>query len=264
VIGNAIKSGKPFLASRLGFTEARCLAKSEETGAPSDHIFELIWKYSGVFPQTEGAYMTFSRKYLDALKGVDLLGLIKTLPETVLVKKYAPNAATTDLGSLEPYLCETPWSQYLAGKRVLVVHPFAESIASQYREHREKLFLDANVLPPFELRVVRAPQTIAGNTDGFASWSHALEHLIHETEREAYDVAILGCGAYGLPLGAHIKGAGKVAIHLGGATQLLFGVSGKRWRDHPTFRAIMNEYWRPPLVCERPRGWERVEEGCYW
>jgi len=264
VVGAAIANKKPFLASRLGFTEARCLAKSEETGIPSSHVMELIWRYSGVFPLDAKEYMNFSIKYLRALQSVDLLGLIRTQPETILVEKYAQNALTTDLGSLEPYLCSTPWSKHLKGKRVVVIHPFSESILSQYREHREKLFLDPNVLPQFELRLVRAPQTIAGNSDGFSSWSHALEHLIHETEREAYDVAILGCGAYGLPLGAYIKESGKVAIHLGGATQLLFGVYGKRWREHPTFRAIMNEFWCPPLESERPPGWERVEEGCYW
>jgi hypothetical protein len=57
---------------------------------------------------------------------------------------------------------------------------------------------------------------------------------------------------------------GKTAIHLGGATQLLFGISGKRWVQHASFRAIMTEAWRPPLESEKPRNLEKVEEGCYW
>ena len=81
---------------------------------------------------------------------------------------------------------------------------------------------------------------------------------------QEFDVAILGCGAYGMPVGAHVKKIGKVAIHMGGATQLLFGVSGKRWRDQPAFRAIMTDAWRPPLEIERPPGWETIEDGCYW
>ena len=264
VIASAIIYKKPFLVTRLGFEEARCQASQEYIDNPSQYILERIWRHAGVFPPTVQGFQTFSARYLESLASADLLGLIRTGPETLLVEKYAPHATTTNLGSLEPFLCSTPWSQYLAGKRVVVVHPFAESILSQYKENREWIFFNKNVLPQFDLRVVRAPQTISGNTDGFTSWSHALNHLIHETGKQEYDVAIIGCGAYGMPLGAHIKASGKVAIHLGGATQLLFGVSGKRWRDNPTFAALMNESWRPPLESERPPGWERVEEGCYW
>jgi threonine dehydrogenase-like Zn-dependent dehydrogenase len=39
--------------------------------------------------------------------------------------------------------------------------------------------------------------------------------MIDEIGKIDFDVAILGCGAYGLPLAAAIKGMGKQAIHLG-------------------------------------------------
>jgi len=73
-----------------------------------------------------------------------------------------------------------------------------------------------------------------------------------------FDVAIIGCGAYGFPLAACAKRLGKQAIHLGGATQLLFGIKGKRWGD------IGNEHWVHPLPEEHPQGFEKVEGGCYW
>jgi hypothetical protein len=57
---------------------------------------------------------------------------------------------------------------------------------------------------------------------------------------------------------------GRVAIHFGGAVQLLFGISGKRWRDRPEFRALMTDAWVPPMNIERPPGWGKIEEGCYW
>ena len=44
-----------------------------------------------------------------------------------------------------------------------------------------------------------------------------------------FDTAIIGCGAYGFPLAAKLKAAGKQAFHMGGATQLLFGIKGSRW-----------------------------------
>lgn len=45
-----------------------------------------------------------------------------------------------------------------------------------------------------------------------------------EIDKQDYDIALIGCGAYGFPLAAHIKRSGKKAIHLGGALQLLFGI----------------------------------------
>ena len=41
-----------------------------------------------------------------------------------------------------------------------------------------------------------------------------------------FDVALIGCGAYGFPLAAKLKTAGKQAIHLGGVLQALFGIKG--------------------------------------
>ena len=43
-----------------------------------------------------------------------------------------------------------------------------------------------------------------------------------------FDVAIIGCGAYGLPLAVEAKRMGKQAIHMGGATQVLFGIKVNR------------------------------------
>lgn len=263
LIAGAISSGKPFFVSRLGFTEARCLSQSDADTNPSEFVRDLIWRYSGVFPSTKEQFLDFRQKYLNALQDVDLLGLIRNSAEKKLVDFLTKKPVTCDMGSLEPYLYSYPWSKYLGKKKVLVVHPFVESISSQYMR-RESLFVNQDVLPEFELRVIKAPQTLAGNSDGFESWSQALENLKEKVEKSDFDVAILGCGAYGMPLGAHIKKIGKVAIHLGGATQLLFGISGKRWLEHASFRAIMTDAWRPPLETEKPQNLDKVEEGCYW
>jgi len=36
-----------------------------------------------------------------------------------------------------------------------------------------------------------------------------------------FDVAIIGAGAYGLPLASYIKEMGRQAIHMGGSTQMV-------------------------------------------
>jgi hypothetical protein len=161
---------------------------------------------------------------------------------------------------------QEPWSGALAGKVVLVIHPFARSIDSQYRVSRHRLFADPNVLPEFELKTIRAVQTIAGNTAGFASWFDALDHMRDQIANERFDVAIVGAGAYGLPLGAFVKSLGKQAIHLGGATQVLFGITGHRWETEyrTSIGAMINEHWVRPLPEETPESASTVENGCYW
>ena len=129
---------------------------------------------------------------------------------------------------LEPWFADDPWTQALAGKKVLVIHPFDELIQEQYAK-REQLFPQKNILPEFKLITLKAVLTIAGSKDErFDTWFDALDYMCSEADKIDFDVAIIGCGAYGYPLAAHIKRSGKIAIHLGGVTQALFGIKGKR------------------------------------
>jgi hypothetical protein len=82
--------------------------------------------------------------------------------------------------------------------------------------------------------------------------------------KRSFDVAIIGCGAYGLPLGAFVKQLGKKAVHLGGASQLLFGIRGKRWDDREPYLYLMDQSWIRPSLEERPSKPDLVEDACYW
>ena len=158
---------------------------------------------------------------------------------------------------------DVPWTSALVGKKVLVVHPFAVTICSQY-QGRERLFRDRSILPNFSIITLRPPQTIGHGTDGFGSWIEALDHLICQVSKIEFDVALIGCGAYGLPLGAAIKAMGKPSIHLGGALQLLFGIRGRRWEAMPQYASLMNDSWVRPSQDEIPVGAKKVDGGCYW
>lgn len=141
----------------------------------------------------------------------------------------------------------------------MVIHPFAETIKSQY-EKKEHLFDNKNVLPEFSLKTIKAVQSIAGTKTEFVDWFEALESMKRQIAETDFDVAIIGCGAYGMPLAAYCKQLGKKAVHLGGATQLLFGIKGKRWDNY----SLYNEYWVRPLESETPLNAKKIESGCYW
>lgn len=112
-------------------------------------------------------------------------------------------------------------------EKVLVVHPFVDSIKSQYENNRERLFDDPDVLPRFkELILVRAVQSIVGTRTDYVDWFEALKHMEDEISQLDFDIALIGCGAYGMALAAHVKRMGKQAVHLAGWTQMLFGIYG--------------------------------------
>lgn len=79
-----------------------------------------------------------------------------------------------------------------------------------------------------------------------------------------YEVAIIGAGAYGLPLAAHARDTGHVAIQMSGATQLLFGIKGRRWDTHPQISKLYNPAWVRPAPPNSPptsRRWRVAATG---
>ena len=190
-----------------------------------------------------------------------------------MIDEYCLNLRKVTLLALEPYWATNPWTRALEGKKVLVIHPFASLIESQYAEKRELLFQDKRVLPNFELKTLQAVQSIGGESE-FKDWFEALDWMKNRMDATDYDIALIGCGAYGFPLGAHAKRMGKQSVHLGGALQLLFGIKGKRWENPnygvPVFgvqnmyKRLFNEAWVYPTKNMQPKSADKVEGGCYW
>lgn len=231
------------------------------SGRWSPRIRRHMAEWSGFFPLTDEALERFAARIEQDAAELDILG--SWLAEETRVRHLFPHAVIVPVKDLRPEQHDPPWSRVLAGKRVLVVHPFEESIRSQYAK-REDLFSGCEVLPEFELLTLKAPQTLGGTSGRFATWFDALEWICAETDRMDFDVAIIGAGAYGFPLAAHIKRSGRKAVHLGGATQIMFGIMGKRWEHDETLRPFVNEYWTRPLPSETPDVAAKVEGGCYW
>lgn len=263
-IANILKKQTPAFIGRIGWGEGYCTGKFLLAGKLSEKEQTILKSPAGVFPTTPEHLKNFVEVYVNGISHADLLGLIDAPYHGWLIQKYAKRAQLAELSALEPYFFSDPWSWQLQGKTVLVVHPFTVSIEKQYSTAREKIFANSKVLPEFKLKTLKAPQTVPNSPTEYSSWIETLKALEEKIQQKNFDVAILGCGAYGLPLGATVKKMGKIAIHLGGATQLLFGVSGGRWRDNPKFQQFMNSSWSPPLEEERPIGWKGIERGGYW
>ena len=264
-----ISCGKPFAATRFGGTETKTIADVLYTraggkfGGVNDRTLQRIMELSGFFPADRKALEQFVDLYMECCADIDMLGIWNILLQSYLADECVINAQLSELRMFEPYYFEHPWTKALEGKIVVVIHPFAETIQSQYKR-REKLFENKEILPLFELRTVKAVQTLAGNKCEHETWFDALEWMYQETVKEEFDVALIGCGAYGLPLAVKLKQAGKQAIHVGGSLQLFFGIKGNRWDNHEIIGKLYNEYWVRPSESETIKKSDVVEGSCYW
>lgn len=272
-----IISGESFFACRFGNTELqtmvgelkdRIIGYSDENEVHTNKWFNRLCEGAGFFPNDRKYLSKFTDCMLETCKQVDLLAMWHLNMEDFVIEEYVRQAELTFLFRLEPWLYTgRPWSAALKGKKVLVIHPFVETIRKQYETQRDKIFPGTDILPEFELKTLKAVQTIAGEKDErFATWFEALDYMYQEAMKIDFDIAIIGCGAYGMPLGGMLKKAGKAAIHLGGATQLLFGIKGRRWEEnYPSKIATwFNDSWVYPSLTETPQNAGVVEKGCYW
>lgn len=284
LIASVIRAGKPAMISRFGTPESNCLlnylelqqTQSSNVLTRMHGLFQnkrnewdeemktALRDLVGFFPVNEEQLIKFAPFYIEQVKKIDLIGVWGFVPgETYLINRFCPKALKYDPMALEPYYFEQPWSAALEGKKVLVIHPFVKSIQQQFTK-RTLLFSNQQMLPDFELKTIAAVQSIAGNETGFATWFDALAWMQQQIDAIDFDVAIIGAGSYGLPLSAYIKEKGKIAVHIGGATQILFGIKGKRWDDHQVIGPLYNEHWIRPSVEEAVPQAHKVEDACYW
>jgi len=162
------------------------------------------------------------------------------------------------------------WLPALDKKKVLIISPFEKSIQIQFPK-RKKLFTTSAKFPnfnypEFDMQILKCPNTIKGN-DPYPDedWEKTFRTLCEKINNLDFDIAILGCGSYGMSLAHHIKKIGKSSLYAGSHTQLMFGIKGKRW-DIPgnPNRSYWNEYWKWPEDDETPKSYKKVENGCYW
>lgn len=265
-----IISEKPFMVGRLGGTELSAL-KIFDFGLSDKYekCLEQMQTWSGFFPKTLEAGNAFKELMIDVIPEADILGVWGQPFEDYYMSRFgSEQLKSVYLPDLEPWSYpENPWSAALKNKKVLIIHPFADTLKKQYAK-REKIYPGTEILPQFDLDVLKAVQTVAGEKDDrFQNWFEALDWMYDEALKRDFSIAIIGCGAYGFPLAAKLKRVGKQAVHLGGATQLFFGIKGRRWETESSYKYVQrffNDFWVYPDYNERPKRASEVENGCYW
>ena len=275
-----LNSDQPCMIGRFGNTEINTIIKYEnfikmnlieriyqwsltkKYPFSSNCILNNIYPESGFYPVNKETLSLFRTELINSMKEVDILG--SWIKGENRFHKYMPKSIFVDLKHLEPYYHPNPWTRALEGKNVLVIHPFTKTIEQQYNNNRKNIFTDKNVLPKFNLKLLKSSFTTPGEINFYNNWFSTLNSIYEKAILVDFDIAILGCGSYGFPLASKFKQIGKKSVHLGGATQLLFGIKGKRWQEISFFKKAINDFWVYPSEEEIPISFKQMDKGCYW
>ena len=272
---NLLSLNKKFMITRVGVGNETNLAFFTDTLQSIDtKMLVSLSNNAGIYNITPDNLLKYTELYIKAIKESNALA---TFNNTMIVQQehFINNYKLDVLYSrvLEPFYCclenIKPWTQHLLGKKVLIVNPFVKSFKKQlkegfqiFKDPEKKLFMDNQ-----DFVFYKSYNTAAGNSI-HKDWEETYDIMCKDISKLDFDIALLGCGGYGLPLCNFIyKEMNKSAIYVGGGLQLLFGVMGKRWDDIQMWMDIIKEndskFIRPSINEQLPNK-QRIEGGCYW
>lgn len=268
-VRDLIASG-PVAIGKIGESELRgliCYLQNRDADGDCkvwDKRSERLYTNAGVFPNLPEAFSDFGRAMVDTLPDMDGIAVWYNRGEAKVIKSLSPQAKLVYLSCIEPHLWDNPWINLCEGKRVLAISPFAKTIEHQHQHLSEVWQKKPAMAVPYEIATIETPLCAALVESPYASWQAGLDQLKAQMSAIDFDIAIIGAGAWSLPLAVHAKRIGKVGIHLGGPAQLIFGILGQRWEAMPNHSQFFNEHWVRPDSHERPDTFKKIEGGCYW
>ena len=288
-IQDCIHAKKPFFVGKLGTSELDALIfyinyrqRPQQPSYPP-HIMTHIAKNGGVFPATDKTIDAWAVHMItDVLPEGD--GYAEWNPnfkqaEIAILNQVAPHSKRFPLRSLEPYYIldsDKRWSNTLPERtRLAVISPFRKSILAQWTKREAVWESHTGGIWPKSLTEI---QGISSGYNPYLSsgtgcwspeiirlgWRGAVDSMIEAAVKSRANIVLVGCGALSLPICAGLKKRGISSIHLGGATQILFGIKGRRWTHHPIISEFFNDAWVWPLDSEIPTQARDIEGGCYW
>ena len=277
-IEDSLKYKKGCIIGRNGTIELSALLYYRKHGTfYIDHLSTLE-RNAGIFPLDGPPLKRWAEEYLEANRICEIIaaGWYKPLEKQELEMLALENKgaySSVPLRSLEPYYVEKEkrWTQLLAGRRVCVVSSFTDTIQKQLEQRHIIWGSDAESLLPTTTRFSfvktgYAPVLAKGRGEWIScsTWKDAVDQMEAAVYKNDAEIVLIGCGGLGFPLAQRLKKAGKIAIVLGGAIQVLFGIKGERWRNHSVISRFWNTQWVYPSDDETPKGALGVENACYW
>jgi len=272
-----------FSASRFGISEQFWMyypvLLENETNQTKIRVYEKHLRYNGffqagIFPADPAFYLEYNSFYMRCVREIDWLGLLlDPVMGPEILRRYKLTNRFLYFKDLIPDRSTpcNPGNDYLhlfKGKRLIIVCPFAELLKQRAtRDVFEGVWskIGKKWFYPESVEAVQFPYGFQKDT--FRKYRDAIalfEDIASDIASKNFDVALIAAAGLTVPIAAHIKQLGKIAVSLGGDLQVLFGVIGKRWRNKERWkRDYFNKWWinMPPQF--RPEETEACE-GAYW
>lgn len=259
----------PFLLARFGGVEGKLIGEIilKRKQDVDEGLRDQARINAGIAPPVRRIIRCCATETLATGMKADVLAVWNYDYQVQLASFCAP-PKLCDLTGFDPVLLyhrfnELPWTTALFGKKVLIVHPFVQSIQKQL-ERRHRISIIRDIWPDdVDIQVVKPPVTFAGE-HGSRTWVEELSQIKAEIASRDFDVAMIAAGAYGMPIAGLVKDMGRKAIHFGGSLQLAFGIIGARWERKSLYDGIVGEGWIRPDESEIPKLHKRVDKSSYW
>ena len=204
-IREILSSSKPCMFSRFGSVEIGCVInylgifhqKREIIKYIRGEAFPWWWEKdtidamrnnAGFFSATPDQLKRFSEMMIEDMPLIDILASWRY--EEQYFSNELQNAYKIDFEPFNPFWSDIPWTAALEKQKVLVVHPFAETIQKQYLR-KEVIHKDPKILPAFDLKTIKAAWRNTSHIRN-TQWCNKLFILFNDfikaLLREAYQV----------------------------------------------------------------------------
>lgn len=275
---NLIENKKPFLISRLSDNATKLSIYFDIYKKIHPQYKQLAKTHDGIYSNNNSELEIYGKFYLKALKNSTKIACFPKLccdTQNYIIKKNKINKnSILHNRILEPFYLlnenkeEIIWTHLLKDKKILIISPFVNSFKKQINSNFNFFGEKSNerIWHKDQKFVFYKAYNTLYNNHPHKNWFETFMTMVNDIKKLEFDIALLSCGGYGLPLCNFIyEKMNKSAIYMGGSLQLLFGVYGKRWEKHDIIgKLIKNGNWIRPSQEEKPKNYEKVEGGCYW
>lgn len=272
-IKEATTNNKPFFIGRLSGNETRlvglCLANKDYK-----HMIPIVKNCSGIHITSLQSLQSYFKIYMNSVHHCNLLGVWDQLMFRQCedfynyfhknIKKETLPAQSMELFHYLEHP-EYQLDKYFKNKRILVITSHIETIKPQLLKV-EHIFNDKKIFNNNTFILLKPPVTLAGNHNN-QDWTIPFKTFLEKIRslKNDFDIAFVSCGGYGMPTCDYIYSTlGKSCIYNGGVQQLYFGIHGKRWENNTTLQKYINPFWVHVKEEDKPKNYEKLENGCYW
>lgn len=284
-LATQVASRRIFAAGKLGTSETEalwfyiCMRRGSTKYPYVSDIKKNMTVNAGLFPATDEALDDWAQhmlgEVLDTIDGLAEWNTLNPIQESQILNAFSPKSKRFPARSIEPYYEDAAanrWTFRIPNRtKVAVVTPFSESARAIWAKQTAVWPSAPLWNPAVDLVPIKAyyspylsPTDTWPDTVNAGGWRAAVRFMADSVVASGAKVALIGVGALSLPLAAALKKRGVSAIHTGGATQILFGIKGRRWATHSIISGFFNDAWVSPAEHEVPSNNTAVEGGCYW